>query len=467
MRFYKLFLIIVIVFLCHSCSKDDSGLTDQNSEVLGNVFYTNSSDPLFLTLEEDNSVINFYGNRDSDGIPVKATHIQMLESDSIENLITLGDNNMPESFIASNGVQFQLEWIDSNRIVFTAISGDGETQINTLVNLNDTQESKIRNEPKEKVAKRKGKLQLISRSQAGFDLIGEVNNQNTMSNTARLFVTECNMPVNRQVRVDVTTNDFFPSDRKVLRSIFPKQIKTGVYEAAIPSGLTKSVNPQEVCRSISSILDAICLSGIGNPNLTTAICLQLTRSIAATGIGAAKAGEFFVACEFFGLLFNRYCAIASEFPSGTSICDLPFLNFEITQDIMLQGVGIALPKNIRGRAVPAEANGPYPDITLDFGNETILSGFILEPSNPVAGENYNAVAKVLCVKPLSQITISIIGTDGFQDSMTFKVDAETASENFVLNVPGAESGVRDECIVEIEFFDGTKTIRRMASLIFN
>ena len=456
-------LVILTTLLLLKCKKED---TVSTKKALSNItIMTNANDPLLLTaIGENNEIINIYGERE-EGLPISATQIEIYDSDTIPNLFLLDDENRPTKFIANNGVRFDFEWINNSTIALTVISADGETQLNTEVDLtNDSVEYKsFKTQGFSKTQRKKGELSLVKET----NIINQLKSLDkvTSDNSCKLYVTKCGELVDADVRIDITTDEYYADDRTFLRSIYPKRITAGVYEATIPSNVAPSVNPADVCSSISNVLDNICLTGIGDPEMGTVVCTYMTAALTATVIGAAVAAEFFTACELLNANMILYCQTIGQLPPGTSLCDAEFLNFEIVSDIKLRGVGIGIPYHIYGYPVSAPGEGPYPNLELDLGSETQISGFYLQPSKPSEGQNYLAIAKIFCVKTFSSITISIVGTDGYEDSISFEASSDEYYKEYVLSVPGAERGVRDVCTLEITLLDGT-VIKRTASLVF-
>lgn len=110
------------------------------------------------------------------------------------------------------------------------------------------------------------------------------------------------------------------------------------------------------------------------------------------------------------------------------------------------------------------STGPYPDLTVDAPSTTEIFALSLTPSSPANGPDYVAKGTVFCALAGDVVTISVMGTDGYTDSV-----AQTASANetqgFELVVPGAESGVRD--VVTLHITRGGATVAsRTAELIF-
>jgi hypothetical protein len=454
--------ILVLSFLCLKCDL----IKPVSSDYPKITIMTNSKDPLILSAEcRDGSTILIYGGRNSVGIPVNVSHLVVKEPDKSENVFTLDKKNRPVNFMASNGSRFEISWTDDSGFDLTIISKDGKSQLNTTVNLKKNatviNSASLSNEHIYNL--RKGKLKLVNKKVPEKEPV--MFSSTSSENSCYLFVTKCGKPTDAQVAIDITTDENMPSYRTFLRRIYPERISTGKYVGSVPTDTAPSVNPSEVCSSISGVLDGICDSGIGTPGLGEAICIHLTAAIAATGIGASVAAEFMAGCNLLNSTMEKYCETLGNLPEGASFCDAEFLDFEITSPVLLTGVVFGLPDNAYSNPVSAPGKGPYPDINLSLGSETQIGSFFLDPSSPGEDEDYLAIARILCVKAFSTIKISIVGTDGYQDSIVFNPKSDTSSNDYVLEVPGAQEGVRDVCTLEITTENGT-VIKRTASLVF-
>lgn len=112
--------------------------------------------------------------------------------------------------------------------------------------------------------------------------------------------------------------------------------------------------------------------------------------------------------------------------------------------------------------IPPE--GPYPVLTVNVPGTVGVSGLTLTPSSPQARQNYMAKGLVSCQQVGDIVTISVIGTDGYTDSVSTTV-ASTGDQSFTLNVPGAASGVNDVVTLQI-MRNGSEIGKQTASLIF-
>lgn len=110
--------------------------------------------------------------------------------------------------------------------------------------------------------------------------------------------------------------------------------------------------------------------------------------------------------------------------------------------------------------------GYIPDSDISLGGSINIASFKFIPSTPSAGVNYVAVAGLRCLPEDTFIQMSIIGTDGYTDSVYYTIPSDQQNYTTELHVSGAEEGVRDECNITITLPDGI-TLTKDALLVFH
>jgi hypothetical protein len=109
--------------------------------------------------------------------------------------------------------------------------------------------------------------------------------------------------------------------------------------------------------------------------------------------------------------------------------------------VFIPGEGV-----ITGSGATAPSIGPFPTFNISAPNEVEIVSFKTTPADPAPFQNYIAEALIHCAPPNTQVTMSIVGTDGFSDSRTAIIQGDA---NVTLTVPGAEEGVVDTVTVAI------------------
>ena len=126
---------------------------------------------------------------------------------------------------------------------------------------------------------------------------------------------------------------------------------------------------------------------------------------------------------------------------------------------------VAYPKSKFANSVESDAAGPYKDIQLDLGGEPTIKSFTLNPPDPAEYQSYEGTVSISCLPSASVITLSIVGTDGYEDSIDYTVSEAQAQGEYTLYVPGSYSGVQDVVTLKLAL-PGGKEIVRTASLVF-
>jgi hypothetical protein len=99
-----------------------------------------------------------------------------------------------------------------------------------------------------------------------------------------------------------------------------------------------------------------------------------------------------------------------------------------------------------GSGATAPSSGPFPTFNVNAGNKVEIVSFVTNPADPAPFQSYVATAQIHCAPPDTQVTISIVGTDGFTSSSTAIIQGDA---NATLFVPGAEEGVVDTVTVRV------------------
>ena len=292
-----------------------------------------------------------------------------------------------------------------------------------------------------------------------------------------LHLKNCEAPVDATCFVEV-----IGLDGKTLTRCKGVKEATGLYTVHIPKSFyQETVDTQKIaegCDKVSSMMGKVCyLSGGVNLMQKLAICTQIAYAItASTGGAAIEASLIFEgACASASALLELYCntlGYGPQDPSAPSLSDLVCQVIENYADKYASRVTLlpyvyAIPNNIYGQPLDVDLTTGYiPDSDISWGGSANIASFKLIPSTPSAGVNYVAVAELRCLPEDTFIQMSIIGTDGYTDSVYYTITSDQQNYTAELYVPGAVEGVRDECNITITLPDGT-TLTKDASLVFH
>jgi hypothetical protein len=464
--------LLASLFIVSNCSKNDSGVQAINEEQIKSPYSlsTNVSDPLFINYSgDDGEQINVYGIRDDQGLPSQVNLVDIKNTDGTANQFFVDEVGRPEYILSDNGTQFLFEWLNESQFALTVYAPDGENQINTLVDLStDTSGSSQRTEIRTRDKKDKLSLSFIP---GGF-VQKSLENTSGIAN-AKIFVEQCGLPINASVLVNVQS----ASIGNYNHTFKANPISTGVYQVQIPDFAAETIDAQKVCAALESKLNIWC-DIVGTPisqpdGLAWAAATCQATAIAAVTLSPVASAAVLNACNSMVAATALYCgtlggSAAPNAPSVLeSICKAEITEYTFEEDLKIFAYTPALPSDLKSDTYEGPQNGPFPDFLIDFGFSPKVQGFVLQPSAPAAGQDYQATISAFCLPLGTTVNINVSGSDGYTDSISYNISLETGSSGtFVLTVPGAESGVQDVCVVRINFPDGN-VITKTASLVFN
>lgn len=464
----KAVIVLLLTILISQCLPKDKN-EDPAQGTSKFTVMSNAKDPQILTAKtSDGETINVFGSRDEKGTPKRIDQIAVIDAYKKEQVFFLDESTRPTKIFADNGTTFYLNWLSEKRFALTVISKDKSTQINTEVDL-----TKEQNQPKSlgietqypNQVTRKSKLNLSYPSLISFE---PEEGKGLDSETAcNLFVKQCGLPTDADVWIEIRS----VGGLDLLRKIYPSKTSTGVYQGLIPNDLAPATKPNEICKSIVTLLDNMSMIGTGAlATLGVAICYQLNLALSSK-ISQTTNTEMTTACAKIvtALLLYRTTLgnkVAPGAPSlASQLCNSDFLNVSMGGNVEITGGVRAFPSDKLSAKKVVPGQGPYPDIVIDLGSKTVLNSFTLVPSTPGYDQDYNAIAKVSCLQPGTKITISMIGSDGYTDETSYTIKEFAKDGEFDLTVAGADVGVRDTCTVRITLPDGT-VLTMTASLVF-
>lgn len=448
-------------------SEEENGLPEGPGETSVTVMF-NPTDPLLVrSTVDDGTVLEYFGRRDSDGLPTNLDQV-VIQGAEGEICAEMQEDGLPQEFTDESGTSFQFEWTSPTTAVLTAISSTGEYQVNTLVDFNNPDPSSVNAHfsQDQTLNIRSGKRSVLG-SQPRQKNAAAIKQASTSE--VQVNVVECERPA-RFADVDVVARD---TDGNFLLSVPAVQVSEGTYRASLPTNITPTYNPQEICLQLEGVLGISCigLAALGGPSGAFATCSYLAVALDALTIPSGEAIPLIAACDRATKAWTLLCSSlgASAVEGAPSLADFlcrgTYEDRRIETDVVLQAVVAGLPNNIASGSVTSSPNGPFPTLTVDLGERVSIRSLELEPANPASAVDYVATAVVECVTEGTTITMSIVGTDGYTDSRTTTVTETEFSGTFTLTVPGAETGVRDVVTLKVSLPTG-ESLTREASLVF-
>jgi hypothetical protein len=472
--------ILFSLFLigCDWLTKTDDKPTDIGS---GSYIATNATDPKFVkyvSLKGD--IIEVFGKRNAAGLPDLALQINVTNSSGQLNSFYYDTSKKLVSATAANGTIFRYDWLANKKVAITIIANDGKTQINTELDLSGLKSATTN----------------VNTSQTGSRVNGndcsdilftpfapepEVSNPNRLKSgsstgtTYDLYTTQCGAPANTDIAY-VTLYD--QSGSVKLGEVIPTWLGNGHYTITVPSGTAPTIDPQAAAEKLTSVLSNYCdaVGVVGAPQalmMSEGACAMLAAKLALTTVGASVAAPVGTACAGLSAAMLVYCKTlgVSGDPGTPSICDkineLKLLDyFKITANMRLHVTFRGLTNNFTKGYTIAEGVPATLNAELDENGKPRIKSLELSPSSPAANQGYTIKVSVYCLPIGSNVTLSMVGTDGYTKSSTFPITtAAQSAGTFSISIPGGAKGVRDDVTAKVTTADG-QTITNTASLIF-
>lgn len=446
----KLSVIIITVLgilLFTGCPKDKNDVKPSEEATFD--LYTSPSDPqLFVAHHPDGTTVTYLGEKDRDGNVLSIDAYTVLFPGEQEPwYYELDEEGLPVTAFANNGVTFQFEWLSPGNLIVTAISPTGAVEVRTPVDFTGGKSAEIsENLYKTYPNIREGKESEI--------IVKPIQSDNLSIpardiNKLRAYVEKCGKPCNDAM----VTFKITPWDGGVL--VAPRiEGFDGFYEINGPIQNEEPIDWSSYCQSIVNKLDFTC--NFVKDIDATAGCTMLGAAIdMLLGGPTGEAVPIIAACQSAWSGMQLYCKTLGESAADKSIAS--YLCDEILKKI--QNPPQATTYIVRAIAsIPGEGTFDggemnwTPGTFLEFGiavsPEKKIKNFKTTPFDPAPEEDYIASAEILCPEEDgTEVTISIVGTDGYTDSKTI-----TLYENGEISlwVPGAEQGVNDKITITME-----------------
>jgi hypothetical protein len=220
----------------------------------------------------------------------------------------------------------------------------------------------------------------------------------------------------------------------------------GSYRAFVP--ISNGIGPaiEEHCSAFIETVNGICsaVSDAGGLDGTivaglAANCLRFIEP-PAVAICQATIGILATYCEFGAPITDLV---------ADSFCENLRENLDLPSEEFVTYYAIAyLPSGGRAESghVTVRRSDPIPPLSIESG--AILGPAIIafvQPEDPNPRQGYAVQVGVSCRANADQVTVSVVGTDGYQDSRTCQLINKQGG--CVLNVPGGDAGVIDRITI--------------------
>lgn len=489
-RTVSIVMPLVVLMLLTTCHENIIDKAPENNGGIKAFANMNPDEPIILDVSnEQGASMVVMGSKKKSGHPEALQHVLItMPEEETPTEIFFNEEELVDEIIASNGVRFLFEWLSKTQVAVTLVDPNTNEQLNTLVNLNnsegDVQLFNIKNVNDGRMP-RNGVASLtvtpiMLKQKASLLLPSSANHSGGI--TGNVYVEQCGAPdIDAQCWVDVydysdLTGSFGLG--KYRGRFNCTQVGEGYYQYTLPTNYHEHHNIADYCDAINEVVGKICdLNAWTAPGTFAkqALCIQISAALAAGIVSAPVAAVFGTACVAVSTALDTGCGLINgnmDLPEGTpnlvdGLCAaLREMDYTWDTPLVLMPVLNALPSCIYGSRQIYEANTELKDMKIVHGSKPSIPSFKLVPSAPSAGVDYAAIAELHCCPPGTTVVMDIIGTDGYTNTQKTNIDSNS-NLNFTatLNVPGAASGVKDVCTVTVITPSG-ETLTKKASLVF-
>ncbi|GAB4051903.1 hypothetical protein [Spirosoma litoris] len=452
-------------------------------------FMTNPKDSLILKVDtQAGELIEYFGTRDLEGIP-KTVDVITYRSQAQNELATycyLNAQSNVSKIISEDGAQFAFKWSSASKALVTFVSADKDQQLSTEIDF-----AKVSTTGSGRLAATGTvtKPQTEARSGKSIELMVSEKPlaETSFPSAARLAgqssimvdVKKCGFPADAEVWIRMYKTDKLNQLVKVGR--FPTVRTTkGIYSCFILSDDAASkieINHQKLCKW--AIQAGICSASIELLSKGLCTALAAAGTVESGGLAAPAFTAAVAACsKGVNFVLKKVAAagcqkvIDGTIQPVTDFCNANFADVNErlwtgNLQFIAEAVGVG-PKPIYSKLVDIDGQQAYPNLSIDLGGSPSVNYLILEPSKPLAKYTYVAQASLSCLPYGTVVTLSITGTDGYQDSTSTTVTSLLSDGTFgvKLIVPGAqEAGINDVVTLVANLPNG-KQLRQTASLVF-
>lgn len=449
-------------------------------------FRTNPKDPLILKVNtQAGELIEYYGARNTDGIP-KSIDVVSYRTDAKKEEATYcyfdSQSNLSK-VIAEDGSQFLFKWTATNKAVLTFVSGDKAHQLSTEIDFAKPSGASgrvavIPASAETSVQARDGQRVRFSEPRQPEPEPGGLAMARMAAQSVMVDVKKCGFPADADVWVYMYKYDKLNQLVKV-GQYQTYRVTKGMYDCMLipdEAAAKLEVNPQKMCKW--AIDQGVCKAGASA--VSAGLCLGLT-AVAAGYSGGAAARVALAACnKWVSRALNQVvtygCKQVIDDVAATQkayeYCDAQFENVDYrlwTGNLLFiaRAFGVGA-KPIDSKGVEIDGKSPYPKLNIDLGGSPTVNSLVLQPAKPLVRQSYVAQAILDCLPSGTRVTMSIVGTDGYQDSVTSTVSSLLSDGTYVakLMVPGAKLvGINDTVTLVADVANG-KQLRQTASLVF-
>lgn len=436
----KLFYALVFVLISLSCSKEESEENVQKTIENQWVSVNPHDNLIFRRINEDNTIVEFFGEKDASG---KALGVTFVEVEYVELgetvLIEIDELGRPSASHSSEGT-FKFNYNANGEVRITALYNEGK--------------NKLLFSPEELTSGTSNKLQETTRGIRKTSLVKNANHYKDHNSS------ECLPNSNFKISAEKCGEPFDSGIMWVSVQGVDAQWETtlkagsdghGNYCFVVPEPQPES-NVDEICMSVEKALGKLCDGAqLINPATATTLCANLAQ------LSKGASMPVFAGCELLYGSISIYCATlgASATPGAPSalelICESSIVNkpsptkFTFKPVMFLEGGGMYYGEESNPQAVNV---GEFQNLSINLPDKAEIEGIATSPLDPSEGEDYSVTATVNCLSSPATAILSVVGSDEYtqEESQLLPIGNSTIT----LSVPGAEEGVADVITLKVE-----------------
>lgn len=404
--------------------------------------FSNPGDPAIMKVQTpDNKIATYFGSKNDAGLATAITQVQVDELDLNLNkkvVIDYDEQGRPVKAMSVAGGRVSFEYASNTRAVVTFTSADGKNQASFLINprkgkLITTEQSSV------------SSLRTGTRNSQQFsipkDYVAKSTNSSGMITTLATLASnqsEVRVTCNSELLSGVSVYGSYRNFNNTLIQLSFKEVSPGVFIYSTPNEPAPGgIDVEEICKAVGKTLKEICkLIKAGGFVGLSALCLRLLVFPAGLALVAA--------CESTIPALILTCRYVNT--SNGAVVELIPCNFiqsivdTYTENPIEVFIAVFHPKLGTKSTTTTLSSSPQ-STTIEFNGSAILTEPIITPFDPAPFQGYIFSIGGFCFQQGTQLRISIVGTDGYQNSNVTVLNEsnDTAS----LFVPGAQGGVID------------------------
>ncbi len=453
---------------CDADADDTGPVTSEDG--LYTVF-TDPNEPLLLAATASTGEqLGLIGERDEEGIPTKVTALVMQSPDQFgtaaATTVAFDDSQRVSRIVAADGTVIELTWQSDTMVLVSAVTGDGEVQVNTVVDLGSSsgQDAPPPAGSQDGTPSRIGlPIDVVVRDgpptpmPAGQELGPGPGN-------VKIHVTQCGEPASQDVRVLAWIENPYEKWITGYKTASPAG-SAGEYVTTLPTVVHEPVEItgeklSNMCKSFTEVAGNLCETAAIGQGYEPVVCLQLGIAVDVALLGpTGESLGITAACEAGLGALSLWCQTVNQGGGpGLPFTDVPgtapkdFICEKVKEFRDLAFIATAKEVTIQASAhVPgkpavlsekklAPETGPMPDLNIDLGSAPEILQASTSPADPAPGQGYTVTVEVSCAFGQNAI-IEVSGSDGYsaRQEKAFASNSGTLE----LYVPGGAASVQD------------------------